>query len=42
MSQIIRPKDYKTLLSRQQTELAIKQIKEFFSRTSPRSFVCVV
>lgn len=30
MSQIIRPKDYKTLLSRQQTELAIKQIKEFF------------
>lgn len=32
MSQIIRPKDYKTLLSRQQTELAIKQIKEFFQQ----------
>ena len=30
MSQLIIPKDYKALLSLQQTEIAIKKIKDFF------------
>ena len=32
MSQLIKPKDYKTLLDRRQTEHGIKMIKEFFQQ----------
>lgn len=40
MSYLIKPVGYKPLLDMKQTELGIKQIKEFSSRTFLPNFAC--
>ena len=42
MSYLIKPKDYKPLLDLKQTELGIKQIKDFSNRICLPSFVYAV
>lgn len=42
MSYLIKPVGYKPLLDMKQTELGIKQIKEFSNRTSRPNFVYAV
>lgn len=42
MSYLIKPQNYKPLLDLKQTELGIKQIKEFFQLNLSSSCVCAV
>lgn len=42
MSYLIKPAKYKAILNLSQTEMGIKAIKEFFSKTCPQNCVCVV
>lgn len=42
MSYLIKPANYKPLLDMKQTELGIKQIKEFSSKISRPNFACAV
>ena len=42
MSYLIKPEGYKPLLDLKQTELGIKQIKEFFQLNLSSNSVCVV
>lgn len=42
MSYLIKPINYKPLLDRQETEQAIKLIKDFFSKIWPQGCACIV
>lgn len=42
MSYLIKPTHYQQLLDMKQTELGIKQIKEFFQQICPPNSVCAV